>query len=249
MIKLTIKNTSFILCAALAGAICVCTGLNPVAAGGGTETIIGKIVDTSGTVVPGARVALLPGSFNPITGLPALECSFIDTTDDSGAYTFGEVPYGSYAITALHLISRARALRSGVSVAKGIAPSPVDTLRMPGAIMVSVPDRADTLNGYLYIPGTSIAVRITTGTGAVIIDSVPAGIISSVNYTVTGGSVQMVVRYAVLVTSGDTVVVAFTAWKYAKRLYLNTTASGAAVYGNVTSFPVLVRLKAVFFYF
>ncbi|MBN2035202.1 MAG: carboxypeptidase regulatory-like domain-containing protein, partial [Chitinispirillaceae bacterium] len=227
MIKPVLKNSAFILCAALAGAICVCTGMNPLAAGGGTETIIGRVVDSAGIAAPGTRVALLPENYNPVTGLPAPAYAFIDTTGDSGTYSFSKVPYGGYTITALHLSTQARALRRGISIARNLAPSPVDTLRIPGAIGVSIPDSADTLSGYIYIPGTDIAVRITAGTGKVLVGTVPAGIIPSVNYTVADGSAQRVVRYAVPVTSGDTVDVENPGWKYAKRLYLNTTASGA----------------------
>jgi hypothetical protein len=41
----------------------------------------------------------------------------------------------------------------------------------------------------------------------------------------------------------------YSAWPFSRRLYLNTTASGAGVAGNVDDFPVLVRLTAADFDF
>jgi hypothetical protein len=66
---------------------------------------------------------------------------------------------------------------------------------------------------------------------------------------VTSSSMQTpTVEGPVAVTSGqvttiDTVqLTGFGLWKYSKRLHLNTTSSGAGVLGNVSNFPVLVRL-------
>jgi len=249
MNSLSFKLLIITLCAALAGMVCICSGPAPLAGGGGTETIIGKVVYSDGNAAPRTEVVLLPGNYNPVTGRPALDHPFIDTTNDSGIYRFAEVKYGGYSIQALHLDSLSRALHSGIAVAKDAVPVLLDTLRIPGTIMVFRPDSADTANGYLYIPGTDIAVPVGSGTGAIIIDSVPAGIILSVNYTVSSGSIQQVIRYDVPVPSGDTVIVANPAWKYSKRIYCNTFASGANVPGNVTGFPVLVRLTGSNFIF
>jgi biopolymer transport protein ExbB len=115
---------------------------------------------------------------------------------------------------------------------------------VPGAIKVMFPDSADIVNGYAYIPGTTIIGFYNATIGGVVLDSVPAGIISSVNYAVKNSSTEYVMRNGITVSSHDTVLVANIAWRYAKQLSLNTTATGADVSGNVYGFPVLVRLNS-----
>jgi hypothetical protein len=63
------------------------------------------------------------------------------------------------------------------------------------------------------------------------------GIIPVICYGVTNSTKSTVIRYAVSVSSQDTAVVYNPAWKYAKQLAFNTTASGANVTGNVYGFP------------
>jgi hypothetical protein len=73
-------------------------------------------------------------------------------------------------------------------------------------------------------------------------DSVPAGLMPSVNYGALNSTSPLIIRFDVRVLPGDTTLVAEPDWKYSKRLFLNTTASGAGVSGTVTNFPALVRL-------
>jgi hypothetical protein len=73
---------------------------------------------------------------------------------------------------------------------------------------------------------------------------VPAGTIPAVSYSSTSISVPAVIRYDVPIDPGDTTVVWNPSWKYARRLFLNTTTGGADVSGDVCNFPVLVRLSA-----
>jgi hypothetical protein len=117
-----------------------------------------------------------------------------------------------------------------------------DTLRNPGSLKVMLPDSFDRANGYLYIPGTTIAASLTADKGFAVIDSIPAGIVPVIYYSVKNKPALKPIRYSVSVASGNTTVIFNSGWSHSRRLFLNTRASGAGVAGNVFNFPALVRL-------
>jgi hypothetical protein len=216
-------------------------------AGGGTEDVntrivMGKIYRSNNQPAFYAQVKLIPGAYDPVTGAP-LGDSLTDTTDADGAYTLKAAGPGVYNIVAVDLFQRTRLLIAGVTVQGRTTIVPPDSLEKPGAIKAFLPDTVDRVNGYLHVPGTNIAVS-PGGSGFVIIDSIPAGLIPALEYAVKTTAVHNVIRYAIPVVPGDTAVIFNPAWKYARQLLLNTTASGAGVQGNVTGFPVLVRLTS-----
>jgi hypothetical protein len=126
--------------------------------------------------------------------------------------------------------------------------APVASLFKPGALKVEVQNGASAAC-YVYIPGTSCFGMIHNGVG--IIDSVPAGTIASVYYVNTMEVVKNhVVKSDFTLAAGATQVIAdYSAWKYSKKLFLNTTIGGADVSGTVYNFPVLVRLSGADFNF
>jgi hypothetical protein len=67
---------------------------------------------------------------------------------------------------------------------------------------------------------------------------------ADIAYSTTNGSSFSVLRFGVQVESFDTAVVWNPGWNYARKFTLNTSSSGAGVSGNVTNFPVLIRLTA-----
>src|SRR5512140_1634352 len=71
---------SFVICLGLAAA---CFGQ------GTTSRIVGTVSDTSGAVIPGAKVTLT----NEATGV-----TFSSTTTETGAYVFASVQVGSYRV-------------------------------------------------------------------------------------------------------------------------------------------------------
>ncbi|HMA63905.1 MAG TPA: DUF2341 domain-containing protein, partial [Chitinispirillaceae bacterium] len=98
------------------------------------------------------------------------------------------------------------------------------------------------VNGNLFIPGTTIAGIIDGLRDTLVLDSVPAGIIPGIYYTATSGLEPTALRYNIIIDSGETVTISNPLWKFSRKLYLNTTANAAAVSGNVTNFPVVIRL-------
>jgi hypothetical protein len=225
-----------------------CTNLQNVAGGieGGNtaSTISGHIADTAGVPLANVRVMLLPSAYNPVTG-PAIRDSSTDTTDASGNYSISAAQPGSFTIEAIDNGTKGyRSLVTGISVPKN------DTMlvqnavaRIPGRIIFVLPPGIDSVNGYLYVSGTTIYSLVSDNVGSVALDSVPADVNVSVYYGVKGSSaLPQLVRDSVVVAPGGVTTIAYAGWNFSKKLFLNTTASGADIAGSVLNFPVLIRL-------
>ncbi|MBN2037103.1 MAG: DUF2341 domain-containing protein [Chitinispirillaceae bacterium] len=242
---------NLILLTALACTALLSCSLSPLGMGGSTSTpnevVMGSVMFPNGTPAERTIVQLIPSSYAAIGNTPSSTLP-TDTTDESGAYRFTRVDTGTYNIQAVHLDTRARALVTGIAADTDTVIVPSVVLELAGNLIV-IPDSLDSMSGYLYIPGTTIA-RFFDGTqDTLVLDSVPPGTIPGVYYSTTSGSETTVLRYDVSVPSGDVVTIANPKWKFSRRLYLNTTTTAAAVSGNVTDFPVLIRLTGINFTF
>jgi hypothetical protein len=228
-------------------------GLSPLSPGGGTDfpntgTVIGSLFSSDGKPSSHSQVLLVPCNYNTIadrSSSPLLE----DTTDENGTYRFFPADTGEYTITAVQLEERTRAMIRGVHVQKDTVRVASAFMLKPGAIEVRLQGGVNTLNGYIYVPGTAMAAMVNENGGFATLDSVPAGIMPSVNYGETGDTGVRVIRYDVPVSPGGTTEVLYPSWNHAKRIFFNTTPAGAAVSGNVLGFPVLVRLSSENFAF
>jgi Concanavalin A-like lectin/glucanases superfamily/Domain of unknown function (DUF2341) len=214
-------------------------------AGGGTETtngsITGKLVNENGQPSRHARVWLHAAVFNPFTDSPAQK-TWADTTDSMGNYSIRLPVPIIYTLQAVQLDNRTRALVGNVEANDSVVVVATDTLRIPGTVKVLLSATTDTVNGYVYVPGTDI-LGFAGGKGYAILDSVPAGTVPLLSFADKNNPGQsQAIRYNVTVEPSDTTIVANTLWKYSKRVSFNTTASGANVAGNVNNFPVLIRL-------
>jgi hypothetical protein len=229
--------------AIVAGAAYVLAFVRCSSMGAGSETtnsLTGAIVRSNG---PGSNaiVRLLPSSYDYLRGSGSSRL-LTDTTDAQGMYRFDAVAAGTYNIEAVGIADGYRALVCGVQVADD-ATAPTEILQLPGAIKIPLPAGFDTVNGYVYIPGTTMSAMVEKGKDSITLDSVPAGTLPSIVYSATTGtSVPHVIKDSVVVTPGGTTVVAFRDFKLSKKLYLNTTSSGADIAGRVAQFPVLIRL-------
>jgi hypothetical protein len=225
-----------------------CTNLN--VAGGSSSTdngrILGMISQENGLPAPNTQVMLRPADFDPYQGTGALR---IDTTDAAGDYTFTAVAPGSYTLEAVGIDSRTRALVHSVTVDSATTYAPVAALAKPGALKIQVQNGSAAAACYVYVPGTSCYGIVRDGSG--FIDSVPAGLIPAVRYIdMTDPAAIHTVKTGFTLSAGATQVIAdYSAWKYSKRLFLNTTMSGADVSGTVLNFPVLVKLSSANFDF
>jgi hypothetical protein len=214
----------------------------------GNPVVIGMIVDSRGAPVKGAAVWALPEQFNPILGDTARTISR-DTTDARGTYRLILNASGNFSVHAVEMLSGTRLLLPRIAVGSDTTIVPTQTLLSPGTLKVFLPESAQAICGYVYIPGTLLFAQTNTTEGFVIVDSIPAGIISSINFITSGSKIVSIIRYMVTVAPAETAVVFLPAWKYSSHLVLNTSDSGAGVAGTVLNFPVLIRLTSSNFNF
>jgi hypothetical protein len=196
-----------------------------------------------------APVLLIPGHYDPVKDLPLTD-SLHGTTDSAGTYRIRHVKIGTYNVLGVDRLSNDKVLITDVRVAGD------DTTHLltrmvaaPGNLKINVPASLAQSGSYIYLPGTPYFATVVNGTA--VFSGVPAGFIpSAILASTLDVSRSVVVQTDMAVSPGDTATYAFYgSWKSSKKLFLNTTASGAGVAGTVTSFPVLVRLSAANFDF
>jgi hypothetical protein len=242
-----------LLCTFISGALLYfsCATLT-VSGGSGTDlpdaVVVGCIIDASGNPMPHTTVALLPYDYNPVIDR-LLPNSYSSTTDTLGMFWFKVATRGVYNVEAVHSKLRSRALIQKIAVVNDTNAVPTQILQNPGRIIVTLPENTDPFKGYVYIPGTSCAVLLNGNESSVVLDSVPAGTARTIYYSARNSTIKKTIRSDIPVPSGDSVVIANPDWQYARRLFLNTTAGGANVSGNVYNFPVLIRLTDINFDF
>ncbi len=224
-----------------------CSGTAKVA-GGGTEdvnarTVVGRIVSPDGFPAGQADVFLIPQGYDPVAPDSGSRSIERDTTDSKGRYVLHAPDTGIYNIQAVDEATGSRLFVQSIHVTGPSDTLSNDTLHPAGAVRVILPDTLDFANGYLFIPGTNVFVLLNGKAAVAVIDSVPSGKIPSILYAVRNSTAApALVCDTIGLEPGDTITLAYFGWKFSRRLVLNTTASGAGISGNVTNFPVLVRL-------
>jgi hypothetical protein len=195
-----------------------------------------------------AQVLLIPSDYNPETA-DFKSTVIVDTVQSDGAYRFSVPKLGTYNVQAYWGNDGSRLWIPGIHPVKdSITDMGADTLSKPGVLKISLPDSFDKINGYLYIPGTTISAHLQNN-GYIEFDSVPQGTFPVINYSSRGAAPQKNLRYSFTVVSGATTTLYNPSWIHSKRLFFNTRQSGAGVSANVFNFPALVRLTSANFNF
>ncbi|MBN1757939.1 MAG: DUF2341 domain-containing protein [Chitinispirillaceae bacterium] len=222
-------------------AVC-CTTPVELTGGSSSETVVGRVVNGDGSPAVSSVVTLYPSDYNPVadTGEVTLPT---DTTDSGGYYRItAPDSTADYSVVATDPVTGTRAFVPGIVLTGDTTWAAEAKLASPGAVSIAVPESAATAGGYVYIPGTGIVGNAGAG-GMVLLRDVPEGIMPSVNYVAAAAlDVANILVSDVIVVSADTVIIPYPQWRYSARVYLNTTPSGADVAGDVTGFPVLLRL-------
>lgn len=223
--------------------ICNCT---TNISGGGTEDVNTKIVagivfDKNNNPASDALVMLIPSNYNPV--LDESTTSVLkDTTDIHGNYLFKLSEPGNFTIQILKISDKTCALLTNEPVVGDTTIVSPATLLLPGSILVQFPESTFQSTGYVFIPGTTISARVTHIGQPVQIDSVPSGLIPSLIF-VSSDSIEKTVLRSIQVVSSQIFLVNLGGWTNTSKVYLNTTASGADISGDITDFPILLRLN------
>lgn len=213
-------------------------------AGAGSETtnsFTGTVASVDGTPAANATVRLIPALYNPVKDHP-LPDSFTTTTNNQGKYEFRHINQGIYNVFVKHESSSTGALVFGVYAVVDTIAVPRATLSEMGSVRVII-SQDNNKPGYVYVPGTPFFAVSDSNAKQVVIDKVPPSVIPQITYSSKDSKAYSVIRYNIAVKPADTTVAANPSWAHSRRLFLNTTTSGASTTNPVYNFPVLVRLN------
>jgi len=240
----------FALVAGLTGVSC---SSSPTLAGGaGTETTNAKVTGvgmcSDGLPALNATVRLRRSDY--VTAVPTLAKSAIygadALTDSSGRFEITGIDPGSYRIEISNgqsAVLLACSLDVGAIVDFGI-----DMLRAFATITGTV-DTTGRAGQQLYVQVKGLERLVAADVaGKFVLSNMPTG--SFTVRAVTADDSAIAEASGISVAPGvNTSVTMLSGWGFSKRLYLNTTATGANVSEVVFGFPLLVRLDATSFDF
>ena len=213
-------------------------------AGGSDTEISGCVLNSDGKSASGARVLLVPVSFNPAFDDPDDKCRF-DTSNLSGNYRFKNVSPGEYNIIAESFTEKTKILQNGIVIiekeSKTVQPL---TLRKTASLRISLPDSLQKVSGYVYIPGTTMNARTDVNHPVVVFEDVPQGFIGSIEFSENKQEPGIVLSQNLLIETPDTIKIGgFTEWSCAAKLVINTTVQGTYLSKELYNFPVCVKLS------
>lgn len=223
-----------------------CTKLSVDGGSGSTTTngyVAGLLVDSNGKPASCTVVRLLPNTYDPVKDAP-LPDSMVDTTSISGTYCFAAPKNNTYNLQAQKIAGGYGLLITGIPIDScDTVKVPAEMLKQPGTVSVTLPVSLNKPDAYVYIPGTTFFVRL--GNAGDFIPEIPAGSVPAIYYSRKSTGGYEVVTTNFTVSSGDTVsVFSNNVWTHSKKLYLNTSLTGANVTEDVTNFPLLIRLDS-----
>jgi hypothetical protein len=196
--------------------------------------VVGKIVTGNGKSPVNARVLFIPSDYDPQTGDFGSDV-VIDSVDSNGNYQFIAPQPVTYNLQAMWGNDGSRLLIEGIRPTKdSVTTVHTDTLRKPGTLKVMAPDSSDRTNGYLYVPGTTIAASLLNHPGLIELDSIPTGTLPVIYYSAKNLVAPRPVRYNIVIDSGKTTFIYYSSWTRSRRIFLNTSVSGAGTAGNVS---------------
>jgi hypothetical protein len=212
--------------------------------GGGTEweaRISGRVLDTTGTPCVAAKVLLLSANFNPLKDSISDNSRYV-LTDNTGSYSIIINEPGYFNIEISNTVTRDKALITGISV------NDVDKTKLPdaiinkcGTIIINISDDSSANNAYVYIPGTTSYVHVSDGKA--ILTGVPSGSVPALYYLRNNQDARLLKSGIDVPSDGTVFIKESSCWNFSKKIFINTTASGAGIENNVYNFPLLLRLS------
>ncbi|MDB5103245.1 MAG: putative protein of unknown function acetylesterase [Fibrobacteres bacterium] len=235
--------------------------------GGGSEAValIGSFEYPDHTPAAMARVRLRPKLFLSDTGRAASPeaGTVIDAvTDASGNFRMDSVKRGEYFLEINDSSSRGLLVPCVLTGDTSEVKLGKAALQPTGSVIGSiVPPEGFAGRTYVQVYGLERQVKADSATGRFSVEGMPEGTYTlRAVYSAAAVDPREIDSVAVAADSPDPTDIGavrlasfenenYSAWPQSRRLYLNTTAAGANVAGNVDDFPVLVRLTRAEFDF
>lgn len=166
-------------------------------------------------------------------------------TDSSGILKVDSLEDGSYIIEVYNSQGLAVAFREETADSGGVVNAGVNTLSPTGKVRGFVPkEELSSKAMYVQIYGLERLTEVDTQSGAFTFNDIPAGNFNFRLVSVDSASAPQTIKNIQVHSNDTTIVPAFTSWTGSAKLILNTAPAGADIPGNITDFPVLVRLNA-----
>ncbi len=220
---MNMRNSTLLLASVLS--LFMSCSVDLFSGGTGEETtngyVSGIIRDSQGSVSPNVRVLCVSSHYNPVSQTGNL---FADTTENTGRFNFtlSAKDTGIYTIQAAHLTRGTKLLIPGIvfNSQQDTIILPPATLKATGVIKAYLPNTVDTVDGYIYIEGTTYSKRLSLGvisnqnTFIAYLDSIPEISISGIHYgKVNDPSQPVLISDTIPVIPNDTVVTeAYVFW-------------------------------------
>lgn len=214
----------------------------------GNSRVAAQVYDTGGNPVANAAVRLRASDY--VTPPPSLKKSGASAadavTDPNGRFTIEGIDKGTYRIEVNG--NGAALLLSCELDGVGARDFGADTVRPYATISGSVQLSGTTASPrFVQVAGLERLAAIDAA-GRYSIPDLPAG-----TYTLrivsADSSSAPVVMDSIAAESGETTTAPLAGWRFAQRIFLNTTPSGADVSEDVVAFPLVVGLNAANFDF
>jgi hypothetical protein len=233
-----------VLAVAACLAACLLACIEGSETGNPAKGLTGRIRTLDGQPAARTRVVLVPEGFVPadpkaISALPA------DTTDAQGEYRFQGAAEGRYNLEAMNPADGSRSRLEGVEAAAGLSVAPTQTLAMPGSVSASLTGAGDTVNGFIYVPGSTFRAAVRASASVVRLDSLPAGFLDSLVYASTTDALApraFAWNLRVLPAGASQAEGPYLAWRRSALLAVDGGPGGAKLAKAVAGFPVRLAL-------
>ena len=207
-------NSSIFYTVLIAALLCImtCTHSPLQLTGGGSDTeVSGKILAADGTARAGVTVALIAPNYDPIFD-GNLPLKMIVITDAGGKYHFDSLNPGVYNLQAELSSDGTKILVNSIIVDSGeINTVPNKILKKTATLDIVLPDSLLNASGFITIPGTLLSKLLTETNGIFRMDSVPQGILPSIQFKKTRSDSTVLFRNVSIDSSGIIVLNSFNA--------------------------------------
>ena len=231
--------------ALLGAAIQISSCIQGSETGNPTKGLSGIILDRDGKPAAAARVRLVPAGYIPLDDEAAAALP-IARTDARGRFRVAGIPAGRYNLEAMNPADGTRSRLAGIDAAEGSREVPVQKLAPPGSIAATLAGAADTVAGFVYVPGSTYRVPVRASSSVVRLDSLAPGPVDSLVYgSAAPGSPPARAFAWDLEVDPDSVSRAsgpYLAWRRSVPLTLDAGPAGAGIGADLTGFPLRIAL-------
>lgn len=187
--------------------------------GGGTETVIGTVIDSLGIPIKNAIVKMVSQDYYPVDLVDSLQV-YIDTTDSNGQYSFSKPNSDVYNLFVYSKEKSMAFVNQGIEIFEDLEYSFVNIIKKTGVVEIILPDTTFMNGEFIFIPGTdivndiNIAQLIDSSFYKISLNNIPASIYSSILMTQSNTDKLKKVSDEFEVNSNDTAVIsAYLRWE------------------------------------